>query len=48
MAQLDSTTRVLHTFEGKPLDRLPVFDILHNVAFIEHVAGEKITPENAP
>jgi len=47
MAQLDSTTRVLNTFEGKPLDRLPVFDIIHNVAFIEHVAGERVTPENA-
>jgi len=47
MAKLDSTTRVLHTFEGKPLDRLPVFDIIHNVEFVEHVTGQKVTPSNA-
>ena len=47
METLDSTTRVVHTFEGKPLDRLPVFDIIHNVEFIERVAGERVTPENA-
>jgi hypothetical protein len=47
MAKLDSTTRVLHTFEGKPLDRLPVFDIIHNVEFVEQVTGEKVTPNNA-
>ena len=47
MEKLNSTERVLNTFEGKPLDRLPVFDIIHNVEFIEHVSGEKLTPENA-
>ena len=47
MTKLDSRTRIEHTFEGKPLDRLPVFDIIHNVDFIEHVSGEKVTPENA-
>jgi len=47
MVKLDSTTRVVHTFEGKPLDRLPVFDIIHNTEFIEQVTGDKITPENA-
>jgi hypothetical protein len=47
MAKLDSTMRVLHTFEGKPLDRLPTFDIIHNAKFVEQVTGEKITPKNA-
>jgi len=47
MDRLDSSTRVTNTFEGKPLDRLPVFDIIHNVGFIEHVSGEKVTPANA-
>jgi hypothetical protein len=47
MNELDSTTRVLNTFEGKPLDRLPVFDIIHNAEFIECVSGEKLTPQNA-
>ena len=44
---LNATERVLNTFEGKPLDRLPVFDIIHNTDFIEEVSGKKITPGNA-
>lgn len=47
MANLDPTTRVLNTFAGKPTDRLPVFDIIHNVEFVERVTGEKVTPDNA-
>jgi hypothetical protein len=47
MKQLDATTRIVHAFQGEPLDRLPVFDIIHNVEFIEHVTGKKVTPKNA-
>lgn len=47
MPQMTSTERVIATFSGVQLDRLPVFDIIHNVGFIEHVGGEKVTPENA-
>ena len=47
MSELNSTERVLNTFQGKPLDRLPLFDIIHNVDFIEQVTGEKIPPSNA-
>jgi hypothetical protein len=47
MQKLDSTTRILNTFAGKPLDRLPIFDIIHNVEFIEHVTGAQVTPANA-
>ena len=47
MGELNSTERVMNTFEGKPLDRFPLFDIIHNVKFIEHVAGERVTPGNA-
>jgi hypothetical protein len=47
MAYLNATERVLHTFEGKSLDRLPLFDIIHNTDFIEVVSGRKITPQNA-
>jgi hypothetical protein len=47
MTKLDATTRVLNTFEAKPLDRLPVFDIIHNVEFVEQVTGTKVTPRNA-
>jgi hypothetical protein len=47
MEKLNSTERVINTFEGKPLDRLPVFDIIHNVEFIEHASGEKLNSSNA-
>jgi hypothetical protein len=47
MAQLNSTQRVINTFRGKPLDRLPIFDIIHNTEFIEQVSGKQITPKNA-
>jgi len=47
MLVLNSTERVLRTFQGKPLDRLPIFDIIHNVEFIEQVAQEKVTSSNA-
>jgi hypothetical protein len=47
MSEMNSTERVINTFEGKPLDRLPLFDIIHNVDFIEHVTGDKVTPSNA-
>lgn len=47
MVDLNSTERLINTFEGKELDRLPIFDIIHNHEFIEEVSGEKITPANA-
>ncbi len=47
MDKLNSTERLINTFEGKPLDRLPVFDIIHNVEFIEHASGEKLSSSNA-
>lgn len=47
MVKLNSYERVINTFEGRELDRLPVFDIIHNVDFIEHVSGEKLTQNNA-
>src|SRR4030066_945534 len=47
MIQLNSTEKVINTFEGKELDRLPVFYIIHNVDFIEHISGEKLTAQNA-
>ena len=47
MPILNSTERVLRTFQGKPLDRLPIFDIIHNVEFIEEVTEEKVTSSNA-
>ena len=47
MPQLTATERVLNTFTGDPLDRLPLFDIIHSTDFIEQVSGRKITPQNA-
>ncbi len=47
MAGLTSRERVENTFMGKKLDRLPIFDIIHNVEFIEHVSGEKLNASNA-
>ena len=47
MKQLTSSERVIRTFTGEDLDRLPIFDIIHNTQFIEQVSGKKITPENA-
>ncbi len=45
--KLNSTERIINTFEGKEIDRLPIFDIIHNVELIEHITGKKITPLNA-
>lgn len=47
MTSLNSRERVMNTFRGKPLDRLPVFDIIHNVDFIEYVSGKELTKDNA-
>ena len=47
MERLNSIERVINTFEGKELDRLPVFDIIHNVDFIEQASGDKLTEKNA-
>jgi len=47
MLVLNSTERVLRTFEGNPLDRLPIFDIIHNVEFMQQVTQEKVTTSNA-
>lgn len=47
MPILNSTERVVRTFEDKSLDRLPIFDIIHNVEFIEEVTQERVTSSNA-
>jgi len=47
MAYINSTERIINTFEGKQLDRLPVFDIIHNIDFVEKVTGQKVTRDNA-
>ena len=45
--KLNSTERVINTFKGKTLDRLPIFDIIHNVDYIKYVSGEKLIKNNS-
>jgi uroporphyrinogen-III decarboxylase len=47
MARLTSRERILKTINGEEVDRLPVYDIIHNVELIEHLTEDKITPQNA-
>ncbi|MDP6110574.1 MAG: uroporphyrinogen decarboxylase family protein [Planctomycetota bacterium] len=39
--------RILKTLDGQEVDRLPVYDIIHNVELIEYLADDKITSANA-
>jgi len=47
MKELTSSERIINTIEGKEVDRLAVYDIIHSVDFIEHVTQQKVTPQNA-
>ena len=47
MAKLTSRERILKTINGEEVDRLPVYDIIHNVELIEHLTEDKVTPQNA-
>jgi hypothetical protein len=47
MDELASRERLIRTINGEEVDRLAVYDIIHNVDFIERVTGDKITPGNA-
>jgi len=47
MDALSPRERLIRTLEGKPTDRVPTFDILHNIDLVEHLTGERIAPGNA-
>lgn len=47
MGKLTSRERLIRTFEGRKIDRIATFDIIHNIEMIEHLTGKKITPRNA-
>lgn len=47
MSELSSRERLLRTFEGREIDRIPTFDIIHNIELIEYLSNEKVTPKNA-
>jgi hypothetical protein len=38
--------RIEATLRGETPDRVPIFDLIHNIPLIEHVTGEKLTAEN--
>ena len=45
--ELTKRQRVLNTFNFKDLDRPALYDVLHNIKFIEHVYGKRINSRNA-
>ena len=47
MDMLTPKERILKTLDGQEVDRLPVYDIIHNVELIEYLADDKITSANA-
>jgi hypothetical protein len=47
MNELTSRERLLRTFRGQEIDRIPTYDIIHNIDLIEYLTGQKITPVNA-
>ena len=47
MDTLTARERIVRTIDGDEVDRLPIYDIIHSVDFIEHVSGGKVTADNA-
>ena len=47
MSRMTKLQRVLHTFDQGSIDRLTIYDKIHNVELIEHVTGTKLTEKNA-
>jgi hypothetical protein len=47
MSAMTSRERLINTFEGREIDRIATYDIIHNIDLIEFATGEKVTPENA-
>lgn len=46
MDTMTARERVVNAMEFKPVDRVPVFDLIQNVPLIEHCTGERVTLEN--
>ncbi len=38
--------RIEATLRGELPDRVPIFDMIHHIELVEHITGEKVTPEN--
>jgi uroporphyrinogen-III decarboxylase len=45
--ELTARERVLAAFDGRETDRVPIYDLVHNIPTFEHFGGAKITGENA-
>jgi uroporphyrinogen-III decarboxylase len=47
MDELTARERLIRTFEGKEIDRIPTYDIIHNIDLIEYLTESKVTSKNA-
>ena len=45
--ELTKRQRVLNTFDYKPLDRPVLYDVIHNIRFVEEVYGRTVNARNA-
>ncbi len=45
--EMTARERIEAIFNGQEPDRVPLYDIVHNIPIMEHFAGQKITDENA-
>ncbi len=46
MEALKSRERLIRTLEGKEIDRIAIYDIMHNIDLIEYLTDDKITSKN--
>jgi hypothetical protein len=46
MKTMTAWERVVNAMEFKPVDRIPIFDLIHNIPLLEYCTGEKVTLEN--
>ena len=47
MSRLSCKQRLIKILNDEESDRIPTFDVLHNIELIEHLAGDKVSPNNA-
>ena len=47
MEELTSSDRLMRIIEGKEIDRIATYDIIHDLELRRYLTGDKITPKNA-
>ena len=47
MDELTAHERLIRTFEGREIDRIATYDIIHNIELIEYLTESKVTCKNA-